>query len=187
MADEALNQTVPNEADAQTGGVAAAPPPPSQAATLPPLTPEAQDLADQLTKDLSAKKDPVGVAAMNFGLYFPEFRRRVYRLSKKSAIRLLVSIMGQPLEDFSPNLKRPDEKQAFAIAQALNESKLVLILDTLYKKNLELAKATAPPTEAEIMQHEMERAQQAANTTNNNNNQTVEAPASITEGVNNNG
>lgn len=108
---------------------------------------------ESVTEELKKNQDPVSTAALNFGLYFPEFRRRVYKLSRKSLMRLIVALVGQPLEDFSVNLKRDDERQAFAIGQSLKDSQLVLILDGLYKKNLEFQKATSAPTEQEIKEN----------------------------------
>lgn len=103
------------------------------------------------------EKSQLDIAALNFGLYFPEFKRRVYKLSRKSLMRIIVSIMGHPLESDLPNMKRDDEREAFSIAQSLADAKLVLILDALYKKNKDLAAATTPPTESELIQYELER------------------------------
>lgn len=100
-----------------------------------------------LAKSSEAVTDPEEVAATLFTLYLPRFHARVDGMSNKALRRLIKAIIEHPLEDKPYYLKEEDEKEAFAIANALLDSKYVMVFNT-YSKGLDtLVTAEAATTE----------------------------------------
>lgn len=93
---------------------------------------------------VTAPKSPSEQAATSFGLYYPLFVNIVTRLSAKSARRLLVSLMGIPFKNPTVNLKTPDEKMALEMGMHLDQAKVIMMLDGLFKHTKALNEATDP-------------------------------------------
>lgn len=89
-------------------------------------------------------------ASTLFTLYFPKFCELLDQLPAKSIRRLFKAVMGVPLIDAKVNLKRPEERTAYAIAERLVEAKMVITLDVLYQHHKQLQEATSQqPTEGD--------------------------------------
>lgn len=86
-------------------------------------------------------------ASTLFTLYFPKFCELLDQLPAKALRRLLKAIIAVPLIDAKPNLNRPEERTAYAIAERLTEAKMVITLEVLYEHHKQLQDATSTPTE----------------------------------------
>jgi hypothetical protein len=76
--------------------------------------------------------EPVSIeeaASVLFGLFLPKFAATVNKLSSKSLKRLIYSLVAVPLEEARLNLKLPEEKEAYQIAEQLLVSKSALIMN----------------------------------------------------------
>lgn len=102
------------------------------------IKPEQIEVIEPTTEQLQT--DPVASAAMMFGLYYVKFAQLVDKLSNKSLRRLIKSLIASPLEDVKPNFKINEERVAFSMGERLFESKMVIVLDTMYNKQKEIEK-----------------------------------------------
>lgn len=116
------------------------------------MSEEAQQLQEQI-KEAEQKAieniDAVALASGTFGIMYPKFLLHLSHLSKKSMFRVIRALIGVPLEEKLPNWKDPEEKTAYLIGERLLEAKSVIIIDTLFKQQVELEKLkqTSEPTE----------------------------------------
>src|ERR1041385_8941355 len=106
----------------------------------PPVTPLTAEEIEQQQIQAAANRDPLESATLLFTLYYPRFCAALDTLPAKSVRRLIRAIIGVPLAEATPNLKRPEERTAYAIAERLKEANLIITLDTLYKHQQELKK-----------------------------------------------
>ena len=81
--------------------------------------------------------DPAQALSNVFGMYKTPFINLVEKLSNKSARRVLKSLILLPLEDYVPNLKRPEEKAVYQIGEKLLLAKMSLIMEVLLKEEQE--------------------------------------------------
>jgi hypothetical protein len=95
-------------------------------------------LEEPKVDEKSFESDPAGSASMLFGLYYPKFSQALETLPAKSLRRLLRALVGVPLVDASPNLKRPEERVAYSVAERLLEAKTVVALHNLFEHTKEL-------------------------------------------------
>lgn len=112
-----------------------------EATTEASTTVNPAELEKAMVEKASARaEDPEEIAATLFTLYLPRFHALVDGLSNKALRRLIKAIIEHPIEDKPYYIKEQSEKEAFAIANALLDSKYVMIfnayssgLDTLVK------------------------------------------------------
>ncbi len=83
---------------------------------------------------------PIEAATDGFRRHFPRFEMCVEKLGNKSLRRLILALMAQPLEDYTINLKRTEEKFAYSLGEAIFQYKMAIILHTLYENQIEIEK-----------------------------------------------
>jgi len=94
--------------------------------------------------------DPVTSASGIFGHLFPKFCVAVDKLSNKALRRLIRALIANPLEEYFPNLKSENEKNAYILGQHLYEAKTTLVLHLLYSKQEEIQKLDSNEKNKEI-------------------------------------
>lgn len=102
--------------------------------------PKAVETAELEKAAAPTEKPPIEAATEGFRRHFPRFEMCVERLGNKSLRRLLLALMAQPLEDYSINLKRTEEKFAYSLGEAIFQYKMAIILHTLYENQVEIEK-----------------------------------------------
>lgn len=100
--------------------------------------PQPLELKEPEVNPKDFQSDPAGSASMLFGLYYPKFSQALETLPAKALRRLLRALIGVPLVDASPNLKRPEERVAYSVAERLLEAKTVIALHNLFEHQKEL-------------------------------------------------
>jgi hypothetical protein len=108
---------------------------------------ESVELKEPEINEKSFESDPSGSASMLFGLYYPKFSQALDTLPAKSLRRLLRALIGVPLVNASPNLKRSEERVAYSVAERLLEAKTVVTLHNLFQHQQELQKLDEPSEE----------------------------------------
>lgn len=113
------------------------------------MSEEAQELGKEIEQKAIENIDAVALASGTFGIMYPKFLLHLSHLSKKSMFRVIRALIGVPLEEKLPNWKDPEEKTSYLIGERLLEAKSVIIIDTLFKHQVELEKLkqTSEPTE----------------------------------------
>lgn len=115
------------------------------------LTPEVVDAATstETPTQQTDSQDPVEFMSTMFGMTYPRFLAALEnpKMSKRAMYRVIRALIGVPLEEVPPNFKNEIEKEAYFLGERLLEAKTVIILDTMYKKQVELEKIKDTPTE----------------------------------------
>lgn len=118
-------------------------------------TPEAIKLEDlNATAETSSiekgETNAIDSACTVFGMYFPKFVSMVDQLSNKSLKRVLIALVGTPLEDVKPNLKNSEEKAAYLLGEELLKAKMVIIIDAMYRNQQQAEQLTTPVEETVV-------------------------------------
>ena len=111
-----------------------------------------QELEKELiNKELSpsgqAEEDPAAIAAGMFGIYLPRFLSLVWKLSSKGRARVLCALIESPLNEKPYNFYTKEEKECFAVGEALLQAKFMLVQASFMEHSEELANAINPSVE----------------------------------------
>lgn len=95
---------------------------------------------EEQVKKLTTEQDPAEIFASLFYIYFPRFSALVGKMSNRGLRRLLRALLEVPLNDKPYKMLEKEEREAFAIANRLQESKYLLqfsrVIDDLNAKDL---------------------------------------------------
>lgn len=126
----------------------------------------AEDIEQRLMEEANAKvQDPVGTAAMLYGLYLPKFKEGISQLSSRARARVLNALIEYPLNEKKYAHRSALEKELMAVGHAVLEAKFLMIMATYNSSMEELIEAAK--TE-DLTEEQMEELNNFFNTENIN-------------------